>query len=74
VQSVFDEPPLAVPPPRATRFGSPLELSRAHWVKPKLVAEVTFMTWTDDGLLRHVVFQGLREDKRASEVRLERGQ
>jgi ATP-dependent DNA ligase len=41
--------PLAVPPPRATRFGSPLELSRVHWVKPKLVAEVTFMTWTDDG-------------------------
>jgi ATP-dependent DNA ligase len=30
------------------------------------------MTWTDDGLLRHVVFQGLREDKLASEVRLER--
>jgi bifunctional non-homologous end joining protein LigD len=65
--------PLAVPPPRATRFGSSLELSRVHWVKPKLVAEVTFMTWTDDGLLRHVVFQGLREDKPALEVRLERG-
>jgi bifunctional non-homologous end joining protein LigD len=62
-----------MPPPRATRFGSPLELSRVHWVKPKLVAEVTFMTWTDDGLLRHVVFQGLRDDKPAPEVRLERG-
>jgi ATP-dependent DNA ligase len=41
-------------------------------VRPKLVAEVTYLTWTDDGLLRPVVFQGLREDKPASNVRLER--
>jgi ATP-dependent DNA ligase len=63
--------PLAEPPTTATRFGSPLELRRVHWVKPELVAEVTYMTWTDDGLLRQVVFQGLREDKPASEVRVE---
>ena len=49
-----------------------MQLSKVHWVKPKLVAEVTFLTWTDDGLLGQVVFQGLREDKRASDVRLER--
>ena len=30
-----------VPPPRATRFGTPLVLSRVHWVRPELVAEVT---------------------------------
>jgi bifunctional non-homologous end joining protein LigD len=41
-------------------------LSRVHWVRPELVAEVTYLTWTDDGLLRHVVYQGLREDKPAS--------
>ncbi len=29
--------PLSAPPPRATRFGSPLVLSRVHWVEPKLV-------------------------------------
>jgi ATP-dependent DNA ligase len=46
--------PLSAPPPRESRFGSPLELSRVHWVKPKLVVEVTFLTWTDDGLLRQV--------------------
>jgi ATP-dependent DNA ligase len=34
----------------------------------ELVAEVTFLTWTDDGLLRQVVDQGLREDKPAREV------
>jgi ATP-dependent DNA ligase len=33
-----------------------------------IVAEVTFLTWTDDGLLRQVVYQGLREDKPAREV------
>jgi hypothetical protein len=28
------------PPPRSNRFGSPLVLSRVHWVLPELVAEV----------------------------------
>ena len=50
-------------------FGSPLILSRVHWVRPELVAEAKFLTWTDDNLLRQVVYQGLREDKPASEVR-----
>ena len=63
--------PLSVPPPRNTRFGSPLVLSRVHWVDPKLVAEITFLTWTADGLLRHTVFVGLREDKLATDVRRE---
>ena len=47
-----DEMPLEVPPPRASRFGSPLVLSRVHWVRPELVAEVKYLTWTDDNLLR----------------------
>jgi DNA ligase D-like protein (predicted ligase) len=63
--------PLEKPPPRKSRFGSPLALSRLHWVKPKLVAEVTYLTWTDDDLLRHTVFLGLREDKPAKNVRRE---
>ena len=50
--------PLGTPPPRETRFGSPLVLSRVHWVKPQLVAEITYLTWTEDGLLRHVVMWG----------------
>lgn len=60
--------PLEVAPPRSTRFGSPLVLSRMHWVKPELVAKVKFLTWTEDNLLRHVVYQGLREDKPARDV------
>ena len=61
--------PLDMPPPRKTRFGSPLVLSRVHWVEPKLVAEITYLTWTGDGLLRHTVYVGLREDKPAAQVR-----
>jgi DNA ligase D-like protein (predicted ligase) len=64
-----DKMPLAVPPPRTSRFGSPLVLSRVHWVRPELVAEVKYLTWTDDNLLRQVVYEGLREDKPAAEVR-----
>jgi bifunctional non-homologous end joining protein LigD len=63
--------PLDTPPPRSNRFGSPLVLSRVHWVRPELVAEVTFLTWTGDNLLRQVVYQGLREDKPGREVRRE---
>jgi ATP-dependent DNA ligase len=44
-------PPLNVLPPRKTRFGSPLVLSRVHWVEPKLIAEITYLTWTADNLL-----------------------
>jgi ATP-dependent DNA ligase len=65
-----DKMPLEVPLPRTSRFGSPLVLSRVHWVRPELVAEVKFLSWTDDNLLRQVVYEGLREDKpAAAEVR-----
>jgi ATP-dependent DNA ligase len=108
--------PLAVPPPRSSRFGSPLVLSRVHlgpprsiesnapgslfatapackpaaasagagarriWLchcrdtgteTPSLVAKVKYLTWTNDNLLRQVVYEGLREDKPAAEVRRE---
>ncbi|HZZ22193.1 MAG TPA: hypothetical protein VFE60_06280 [Roseiarcus sp.] len=63
--------PLSVRPPRTTRFGSPLVLSRVHWVEPKLVVEITYLTWTADNLLRHTVYVGLRGDKPATDVRRE---
>jgi DNA ligase D-like protein (predicted ligase) len=61
--------PLDVPPPRASRFGTPLVLSRVHWVRAELVVEVKYLAWTEDNLLRQVVYEGLREDKPAAEVR-----
>ena len=44
----------------------------AHWVKPELVAQVKFGEWTSDGKVRHSVFLGLREDKEAREVVMEK--
>src|SRR5882757_4182995 len=60
--------PLAAPPPRDNRFGSPLKLSKVHWVRPQVVVEVTYLTWTEGGLLRAVSYQGQREDKHAGLV------
>ena len=54
-----DEAPVEVP--RADRKG-------AHWIAPKLVAEINFTEFTDEGILRHPSFVGLREDKPAKDV------
>jgi bifunctional non-homologous end joining protein LigD len=44
---------------------------RPHWVRPELVAQIRFTEWTADGKLRHPVYLGLRDDKRAADVRRE---
>ncbi len=52
-------------------FSNPPEGREArgvHWVTPKLVGEVTFTQWTEDGYLRHPAFMGLREDKAPDRV------
>lgn len=46
-------------------------IAKAHWLKPKLVAEISFAEWTKDGLLRQAVFHGLRTDKPADQIRRE---
>ncbi|HXU64326.1 MAG TPA: DNA ligase D [Polyangia bacterium] len=43
----------------------------AHWVQPKLVAEIAFGEWTEDGRIRHPSMQGLRADKDPRDVRRE---
>jgi bifunctional non-homologous end joining protein LigD len=61
---VQTEPPFKNPPSGAERRG-------VHWVRPSLVAEIAFVERTEEGLVRHSSFQGLREDKRPEEVQLE---
>ena len=50
------------PPPRLPRSPG------VHWVDPQRVAQVEFAEWTDEGLLRHASFQGLRDDKPARAI------
>ena len=60
----IDAPPFEPVPPGA--------LGRlAHWVEPRLVAEVQFAEWTGDGKIRHPSLQGIRADKRPTDVRRE---
>jgi bifunctional non-homologous end joining protein LigD len=56
----------------ASPFASPLKTNeRPHWARPVLVAQIKFTEWTTDGKLRHPVYLGLRDDKRALDVRKE---
>jgi DNA ligase D-like protein (predicted ligase) len=48
------------------------DMTKLCWVKPTVVVQVEFVEWTDGGLLRHPKFVGLRDDKKASEVKRER--
>ncbi len=51
----------------------PEEFARnAHWVRPELVAEIAYAELTGDDILRHPSFIGLREDKPAEEVKIEK--
>jgi bifunctional non-homologous end joining protein LigD len=51
--------------------GEPPSGPGVHWVKPELVAEIGFTEWTQNNMLRHPRFEGLRTDKKGREVRRE---
>ena len=52
--------------PDSPARGAP-RLRDAHWVEPRLVAQVRFTEWTSEGKLRHPAFQGIRADKKPEE-------
>ncbi len=63
-----------LPMERRPRFGQGMtraEMRKVTWIRPELVAQIRFVEWTQDGLLRQPVFIGLRDDKPAKEVRRE---
>ncbi len=60
-----------LPEKKKGRYGqgvTPAEMKRCHWLKPELVGQIKFSEWTRDAKLRHPVFLGLREDKKAADV------
>ncbi len=60
--------PLRQPKPPFSDTLDALARRDALWVRPELVCEVQFATWTADGAIRHASFQGLRADKAPAEV------
>lgn len=48
---IADKPAIAMPG----------QMRTYRWVRPELIAEITFRGWTDDGKLRHASYKGLRE-------------
>lgn len=56
---------------RTSRFATPMNataMRAVRWLRPRLVCQVRFAEWTQDGLLRQPVFLGLRRDKPARDV------
>jgi bifunctional non-homologous end joining protein LigD len=51
---------------------TPKTNEKAHWVEPKVVVEVKFSEWTADRRLRQPIFLGVRDDKDAREVSVEK--
>ncbi|MGI8742705.1 MAG: DNA ligase D [Bryobacteraceae bacterium] len=56
---ITDKTPFANKPNRVLR--------KITWVKPELVAEIKYLEFTPDGILRAPVFLGLRTDKKPTE-------
>jgi DNA ligase D-like protein (predicted ligase) len=71
----IEECPFAnLPEKKAGRWGVGLTSAKmvdCRWLKPVLVGQFEFVEWTQDAHLRHSRFMGLREDKKAKDVRRE---
>lgn len=74
---VADCPFANLPEEKSGRWGQGLtqaKMADCHWLRPTLVAQVEFLEWTADNHLRHSRFMGLRDDKKARDVRRETSQ
>lgn len=57
---------------KPSRFRPNPPQAKAYWLQPKLICEVSFTELTSDGIMRHPSFVGMRNDKNAKEVVLEK--
>ena len=62
--------PLAADATPFVELPDPKPSEKRRWVEPVLIARTSFGRWTPDGILRHPVYHGLRDDKRPEDVRL----
>jgi bifunctional non-homologous end joining protein LigD len=63
-----------LPDVKKSRWGAGVtadDMKEMRWVKPKLVVQIRFVQWTEDGRLRHAAYLGIRQDKKAADVRRE---
>lgn len=58
----LDKSPFSVNSPHA---------SNIRWLKPRLIAEISFKAWTSDQILRQASFEGLREDKKPKDIHID---
>ncbi|MBA3237919.1 MAG: DNA ligase D [Parachlamydiaceae bacterium] len=56
---------------KPSRFRPNPPKASAVWLTPQLVCEVSYIELTEDGIMRHPSFEGMREDKNADEVQEE---
>lgn len=57
---------------KPSRFRTNPPNASVTWLKPEMVCEVSYVEMTEDGVMRHPSFEGLREDKIAKEVMKEK--
>lgn len=71
---IIDDSPFENKPDvnKPSRFRPDPPNASVTWMKPELVCEVRFTELTPDGIMRHPSFEGMREDKRPSDVILEK--
>lgn len=71
---IVKDPPFTEIPDidKPSRFRPNPPKAKVFWLKPALVAEVSYAELTDEGIMRHPSFEGLREDKNAKDVVMEK--
>jgi bifunctional non-homologous end joining protein LigD len=71
---VIDDSPFVIKPDvnKPSRFRPNPPHAKVIWLKPVLICEVSFSEMTPDGIMRHPSFEGMRNDKEAKDVVLEK--